>query len=73
MEHIKFPSRIRVVTDRQGSLRSNIGMSARTVQGQICFEGRSFPFLATGNEELAFTGNRFESVAAGGIIPPSYR
>ncbi|MNG24643.1 hypothetical protein D3C84_1093950 [compost metagenome] len=72
-EHIKFPAGIRVVTDRQGKLRSIVGMSARTVQGHVSFEGRDYPFSAIGNEVLNFTGSQFESAASGGIVPPSYR
>lgn len=72
-EHLRFPSGIRVATDRQGRLRSITGMSARTVQGTVSWEGRDYPFSASGNEVLEFTGDGFATIAGGGIVPPSYR
>lgn len=70
--HIRFPNGIRVVTDRSGGLKSVIGMSIRTVQGRIVYEGKEYPIVAKGNEKLEFTAGRFISRMDIGVIAPGY-
>ncbi|MBD2870858.1 MGH1-like glycoside hydrolase domain-containing protein [Paenibacillus arenilitoris] len=71
--HIRFPSGVRVVTGRDGKLRSVVGMSVRTVEGTLRYEGRDMPFKAKGNEVLAYEDGALRSVSDIGIIHPTYR
>jgi hypothetical protein len=71
--HIRFPSGIRVVTDREGRLKAVVGMSVRTVQGHVRYEGRDFPVAVKGNERLELSGGKFCSVTDIGVITPTYR
>lgn len=71
--HIQAPSGIRVITDRDGRLESIIGMSARTIEGELTYQGKSFPIRTKGNEMQAFTGDGLQTVRDIGMIYPSYQ
>jgi len=69
---MRLPRGVRAVTGRDGTLQSLIGVSARTVDGTVAYDGREIPVHISGNEEQAYVNGSFEQVRPGGIIPPSY-
>ncbi|NHN32362.1 MGH1-like glycoside hydrolase domain-containing protein [Paenibacillus agricola] len=71
--YLRFPNGLRVVTDREGSLKSVIGMSVRLVEGTIQYEGVDYPLAVKGNEILQFADGRFTSVSDPGVVPLAYR
>lgn len=71
--HLAFPCGIRVVTDRHGRLQRMIGMTIRTIQGQLLYEGRELPFMVKGNEQLAYAEGQLMSVLDIGVVTPAYR
>lgn len=73
MPHIRFPGGIRVVTDRTGRLTGIVGMSVRTVAGQIEYENRQIPFTVKGNERLHYEKDHFARKHDPGIVYPTYR
>ncbi|NBD27421.1 hypothetical protein GT019_26415 [Paenibacillus sp. T1] len=70
--HMTFPSGIRIIADRQGELRGLLGMSARTVEGSLSWEGRELPFAVKGNQLLRYAGGQWESERDIGLIYPTY-
>lgn len=70
--YMKFPSGIRVITDREGSLRGILGMSVRTVDGRLEWEGRSIPFSVKGNEYLKYGDGELKQTRDAGIVYPTY-
>ncbi|WP_027092421.1 MGH1-like glycoside hydrolase domain-containing protein [Cohnella thermotolerans] len=70
--YMAFPPGVRVVTDRKGGLLGLLGMSARTVEGTLSFEGRELPFAANGNERLDYADGQLRSVRDIGIVYPTY-
>ncbi|PAD32629.1 MGH1-like glycoside hydrolase domain-containing protein [Paenibacillus sp. 7523-1] len=71
--HIQAPSGIRVITDREGRLESIIGMSVRTIEGELTYQGKSLPIQIKGNEMQCFTGDGLQTVRDIGMIYPSYQ
>lgn len=67
----EFPRGIRVVTDREGSLLSIIGMTVRPVKGEIHFAGQTYPFEVKGNEVLQFENGGFRSARSVKIVMPA--
>ena len=67
-----FPGGVRLITDRSGGLKALIGMTARTVKGEVALPDRTIPFTVSGNERLAYTGNGFVSVEKPGVVLPCY-
>ncbi|MBB4050956.1 hypothetical protein GGR20_000574 [Devosia subaequoris] len=67
-----FPSGIRVVTDRAGSLLGIVGLTSRTVSGEIEWEGASRRFEIGPNERQTPTGRGFERSAGPKMVLPSY-
>ncbi|MDR2150804.1 MAG: hypothetical protein LBO67_08365 [Spirochaetaceae bacterium] len=67
-----FPSGIRLITDRTGALRSIIGMTVRTISGEIRSCDQSILFTVSGNERLQYTGSGFVRIENPGIIPPNH-
>lgn len=67
-----FPSGIRVVTDRSGSLLGIVGLTSRTVSGEIEWEGVSRRFEIGPNERQTPTGRGFERSAGPKMVLPSY-
>lgn len=67
-----LPYGVRLVTDRNGELKGLIGMSVRTITGQLCYRNQSIPFSVAGNERLEYTGAGFISVENPGIVMPHY-
>lgn len=66
------PQGVRLVTGRSGGLKGLIGMSVRTVHGEVQYGGRAIPFTASGNERLEYDGKGFVSVADPGVVLPCY-
>ncbi|MBB6729524.1 MGH1-like glycoside hydrolase domain-containing protein [Cohnella zeiphila] len=72
MPHLAFPSGVRVIAGRFGQPIGVIGMSVRTVEGTLRWEGREFPFAVKGNQLLRFSDGKFESERDIGLIYPTY-
>lgn len=73
--HLQFPNGLRAVTDRAGKLKSFIGMSVRTVEGVVSYEGHEWRVAVKGNERLDLVEG-FElkkMIADRGVIAPTYR
>jgi hypothetical protein len=70
--YMSFPGGVRAVTDRTGCLKHIIGMSVRTIEGSLHYEGTDYPFSVKGNERLDFAEGRFTSVMDLGVIVPTY-
>jgi hypothetical protein len=68
----RAPRGIRVVTDRDGSIRLLIGMSASPVEGTLETGGRTIQFKIAANEQLELDGDTVRSVRTPGLVPPSY-
>ncbi|HWA19624.1 MAG TPA: hypothetical protein VG757_11580 [Devosia sp.] len=65
------PMGLRVVTGRDGSLRSLIGMSVQTIEGTLAFAGRNHPFRIAANQQLDLVDGELVSVRNPGLVPPS--
>ncbi|MDK8190699.1 hypothetical protein QP794_11435 [Paenibacillus sp. UMB7766-LJ446] len=70
---IEGPAGIRLVTDRSGHLEGIIGMSVRTIEGELVYRGISIPIRIKGNEMQRYTDGSLKSERDIGIIYPSYR
>ncbi|HBU81694.1 MAG TPA: hypothetical protein DEF35_08655 [Paenibacillus sp.] len=70
---IEGPAGIRLVTDRSGHLEGIIGMSVRTIEGELVYRGTSIPIRIKGNEMQRYTDGSLKSERDIGIIYPSYR
>jgi hypothetical protein len=68
----RFPSGLRLITNRKGELKEIIGMTVREVRGEIFYKDKKVPFTAAGNERLVFNGLSLLSAANPGVIPPNY-
>lgn len=73
--YLQFPNGLRVVTDRQGRLRALIGMSARTVEGIVVYEGQEWRVAIKGNERVEISNGfkRQEDGLQAGVVAPTYR
>lgn len=71
--HIQGPAGIRLVTDRSGQLDGVIGMSARTIEGELRYQGASIPIRIKGNEMQQYSDGDLKTERDIGIIYPSYR
>lgn len=71
--YMRFPNGTRIVTDRQGHLKGVIGMSIRTIQGTIYYEGQEIHLTVKGNQRVAYTAGMLTSVSDIGVITPTYR
>jgi hypothetical protein len=67
-----FPAGVRLVTDRAGEPEALVGMTVRTVRGEVWWRGRGVPFAVRGNETLRWAGEGFVSVDSPGVVPPQY-
>lgn len=67
-----FPKGIRVVTGRDGILKSLIGMSVKPVKGELVQDGQHLEFTINPNQQLAFEGSALRSVRDPGLVTPSY-
>jgi hypothetical protein len=65
------PKGVRVVTGRDGDIRSLIGMSVDNIEGVIRTPQADHPFRIAGNEQLDLVDGKFLSVRNPGIIPPT--
>ncbi|MCI3923928.1 hypothetical protein MO973_27240 [Paenibacillus sp. TRM 82003] len=68
----RFPSGVRVVTDRKGGLQAVVGLSAREIEGEIEYRGAAFAIRVGGNETLRFDGGSFRSESGPGVVLPEY-
>lgn len=71
--YIQAPAGIRLITDRDGRLKSIIGMSVRTIEGELTYQGKSLPIRIKGNEMQCFTEDGMQTVRDIGMIYPSYQ
>ncbi|MFB4331180.1 hypothetical protein [Paenibacillus sp. CR_12] len=71
--HIQGPAGIRLVTDCSGQLDRVIGMSARTIEGELRYQGTSIPIRIKGNEMQQYSDGDLKTERDIGIIYPSYR
>ena len=71
--HIQGPAGIRLVTDRSGQLEGVIGMSVRTIEGELRYQGTSIPIRIKGNEMQQYSDGDLKTVRDIGIIYPAYR
>lgn len=72
---LQFPNGLRAVTDREGKLKFFIGMSVRTVEGIVSYDGHEWPVNVKGNERIDLkNGTELEKLEADrGVIAPTYR
>jgi len=68
----RFPAGVRVVTDRSGGLIEIIGLTSRTVTGDLEWDGKSIPFSIAPNERQRFEVEAFHSTSSPGLVLPSY-
>lgn len=71
--HIQGPAGIRLVTDRSGQLEGVIGMSVRTIEGELRYQGTSIPIRIKGNEMQLYSDGDLKTKRDIGIIYPAYR
>jgi hypothetical protein len=65
------PKGMRAVTDRDGTIKSLIGMSVTPIEGMLETGGQSIAFRAEANEQLDLIDGRLVSVRRGGYVPPT--
>ncbi|MGO4545762.1 hypothetical protein AB4Z29_13260 [Paenibacillus sp. 2TAB23] len=70
---MSFPSGIRILTARDGSLKGIVGMSTRLVTGVVCYGDKELNFQIKGNEQQYFENHSFVKGTDIGIINPTYR
>jgi len=63
---------VRIVTDRDGALKSLIGMSVQGVEGALAFDGHDYSFKAAANEQLRLEGDELVSRRTPGLVTPNY-
>lgn len=66
------PRGIRVITDRQGQIKSLVGMSASPVAGELTTGKARHGFAVGPNEQLDFQGDRLVRVRDPRLIAPTY-
>lgn len=66
------PAGIRFITDRSGHLEGVIGMSVRTIEGELIYRGKCIPFRIKGNELQRYIEGNLKTERDIGIIFPSY-
>ncbi|MEK4052057.1 hypothetical protein MHB84_00275 [Paenibacillus sp. FSL F4-0087] len=66
------PAGIRFITDRSGHLEGIIGMSVRTIEGELIYRGKCIPFRIKGNELQRYIEGNLKTERDIGIIYPSY-
>ncbi|OIB00855.1 hypothetical protein AK95_27280 [Paenibacillus sp. LC231] len=71
--HIQGPAGIRLITDRSGQLEGVIGMSVRTIEGELRYQSTSIPIRIKGNEMQLYSDGDLKTERDIGIIYPAYR
>jgi hypothetical protein len=71
--YLSIPYGTRAVTDRSGQLKAIIGMSVRTIQGTVWYEGQEIPLVVKGNEQVELVDGQFIRIRDQGVIYPTYR
>ncbi|QOS78583.1 hypothetical protein JNUCC31_28395 [Paenibacillus sp. JNUCC31] len=67
------PAGIRLITDRSGHLNGIIGMSVRTIEGELTYLGETIPIRIKGNEMQRYSDGVLKTERDIGMIFPSYR
>ncbi|MFB5760768.1 MGH1-like glycoside hydrolase domain-containing protein [Paenibacillus medicaginis] len=70
--YVRFPAGVRIITDRSGRLKGILGMSTRTVEGSIWYQGAELEFSVNGNELLVLQGRALQRKRDIGLIYPTY-
>ncbi|CAM4509601.1 hypothetical protein FHS16_003046 [Paenibacillus endophyticus] len=70
---MSFPSGIRILTARDGSLKGIVGMSTRLVSGVVNYGDKELNFQIKGNEQQYYENHSFVKGTDIGIINPAYR
>lgn len=70
--HATFPHGTRLVTDRAGRVQALVGMTVRTVEGTVRYDGADYRVAVKGNETLAFADGAFVRKDDPGVVPPGY-
>jgi hypothetical protein len=65
------PKGIRVITDRDGTIRSLVGLSVNTIDGDLVTNAGAIPFRIAANEQLDLKEGRLQSVRTPGLVPPT--
>lgn len=68
----RFPAGLRLITDRTGALVEIVGLTSRTVSGNLEWDGQSIPFAIAPNERQRFEAGAFLSTSSPGLVLPSY-
>jgi hypothetical protein len=67
----RAPAGVRVVTDRDGTIRSLIGMRSDDVAGTLTLRQGSIPFSIAPNEQLDLRAGELSCVRKPGLVPPT--
>lgn len=67
----RFPTGVRVVTDRAGGVLKLVGMSVHIVRGMLHLNDRDIPLSIAGNETLLYNDGHLQVEKAIGVILPS--
>lgn len=67
-----FPAGLRIVTNRAGNLTEVVGLTSRTVTGEIEWLGERFDISIGPNQRWRFGAGGFQPVANPGLVLPSY-
>ena len=65
------PKGIRVITGRDGTIRSLVGLSVNTIDGSLVTPDGATPFRIAANEQLDLNDGRLTSVRKPGLVPPT--
>ena len=66
------PKGVRLVTTRDGDIKSLIGMSVEPVNGVVNTPSGGLPFQAAANDVLTLENGVFSVSSAPGLVPPSF-
>ena len=66
------PKGVRLVTTRNGDIKSLIGMSVEPVNGVVNTPSGGLPFQAAANDVLTLENGVFSVSSAPGLVPPSF-
>ncbi|MBB3111612.1 hypothetical protein FHS18_003680 [Paenibacillus phyllosphaerae] len=69
---MRFPSGVRIITDRKGELKGVLGLSTRTVQGTLHYRGTELAFNVKANELLAYEDGNLRTKRDIGLVYPTY-
>lgn len=67
-----FPHGTRLVTDREGQVRSLIGMTVRTLQGRVKIGNQEYDVMVEGNARYKWADGEFQCTTKPDVVLPSY-